>query len=126
MPIPPLLRKIHPDFGKGGGGIAEPLSGSTLRDILQNHRDVIESLEMGGSGAFETVDQFVALPGQVNFPLSTEPVGSVEVLINGQTQTEGHDFNITGIVGSRLIFWNSADFYIASGDRVQVYYFRLP
>jgi len=128
----PDLLKIHPDFGKGGAGLAEAIGGApSLRDLLVNHQGAIyttaervEQIVIAGAQVVSTADDFTATAGQTEFPLSFEPLGAVEVKVNGQTQAEGADFDVTGGIGARKIFWHSDDFGIQEGDRIQVFYLR--
>ncbi len=127
---------MHPDLGKGGAGISEALGGVTLRELLSNHQDVITSnvsilnetiqqITIDGANVQATGDYFEAVNGQTVFgPLAAEPLGQVEVRVNGATQLLGVDFEIVGGPGARSIHWISPDFSLDNGDIVLAFYLK--
>ncbi len=127
---------MHPDLGKGGAGLSEALGGVTLRDLLANHQEVvtanvetinqtIQQIVIDGANVQATGDYFEATAGQTIFSLSAEPLGRVEVRVNGSDQIFGRDFDVIGSIGARQIFWHSPDFALADEDIVIAAYIRV-
>jgi hypothetical protein len=67
-----------------------------------------------------SADRFDPGPGQVAFELAAEPLGDVQMYVNGSLQTPGEDFTVVG----RQATWLDNGFQLGPGDRVAFVYAR--